>query len=187
MLLSRQEAERQVKVVVGRNIEQQLASKFQPIQDRIIMIGRVSECEARIHTGFRSGLVELNTIVRETKDANVREFAQSTLTATGEGYESAFQGSQFWTNTLSQSQTTPPYAILANWMFQSSGKAIPVSNLGDVVHVINEEGNLNNVAAATLVFRNVTGEKNIKMFDFAAVNKWCASHEPQCKPPTQTK
>jgi len=68
-----------------------------------------------------------------------------------------------------------------------NGGSDPVSDLGGVVHVINEDQDLNGVAIATLIFRQMTGYKDVKMFDFAAVNKWCASHEPQCKPEERRK
>jgi hypothetical protein len=54
------------------------------------------------------------------------------------------------------------------------------TNLAGVVDVINKDQDLDYVAAAFLAFREMTGEK-AKMFDFAAVNRWCSSHEPKCK------
>lgn len=174
-----QEAERQVKAVTDKVIEQQLSSKLQPIQDRIIIIGRISECEARIHTGFRSGLVELNTILREAKDPTVHQFALSTLTTTTEGYDSFWQASPQWQAAIHWPQEQ--LMALLSQVRIAHGAMGSVSDLGGVVRVINEDQDLNNVAVATLIFRQITGDKGVKMFDFAAVNTWCASHEPQCK------
>jgi hypothetical protein len=169
-----------ISTITDTMIEQQLNSKLKPIQDRIITIGRISECEARIHTGFRSGWVELNTIVRQTKDPAVRQFAQSTLAATAEGYDSTFHASTLLASYSAQLQ----YPMLTQWLFQTMDENTSVSSLADVVRIINEDQNLNAVAAATLFFRRASGEKSIKMFDFDAVNQWCANHEPQCKPPS---
>ena len=56
------------------------------------------------------------------------------------------------------------------------------TDLSGVVRVIRDGDNLNDVAVAFIVFRAMTGAKDVKMFDFKTVNEWCASHESQCKP-----
>jgi hypothetical protein len=174
-----------IGTITDKMIEQQLTSKLQPIQQRIILIGRISECEARIHVGFRSALMELNTILREATDPSVRQFASSTLTTTTEAYDSFWQASPQWQAALHQPSSQ--LVMVLNQQRYVNGGSDPVSDLGGVVHVINEDQDLNGVAIATLIFRQMTGYKDVKMFDFAAVNKWCASHEPQCKPEERHK
>ena len=166
--------------ITDKMIEQQLTSKLQPIQQRIILIGRISECEARIHTGFRSGLTELKSIIHDTQDPSVREFAQSTWTTTSEGYDSYYKTSVMWQGIRTVPQQFMNY--LNQTRFAHNGATDVVSDLSGVVRVINQDQELNNVAAATLVFREMSEDRNIKMFDFDSVNSWCANHEPKCKP-----
>jgi hypothetical protein len=128
--------------------------------------------------------VELNTILREAKDPAVRQFARSTLITTSEGYDTYWQASPGWQANMKQ----PPSQLIVylnQALFNVDGYSRQVSDLAGVVRLINEDQQLNGVAAATLVFRQMTGDKSIKMFDFSAVNNWCAGHEPQCKTTTQ--
>jgi hypothetical protein len=168
--------EQKVSPIVDRVIEQQLSSKLQPIQQRILLIGRISECEARIHLAYRSALEELTTIMNETHDADARQFAHSTLITTSQGYDT------FWQPVVDQQTNMSPFDKVR---LQVEKPGLPqvevVKDLGGVVRVINKNQDLNAVAIATIVFRGLTGNKDLKMFDFKAVNAWCASHEPQCK------
>jgi len=165
--------------ITDKMIEQQLNSKLQPIQQRILLIGRISECEARIHRGNRPSLEELARIMNETNDSDVRQFARSTLNIVSDGYETFHQNA---VKLLSQ-QGAKPLDILQRELNHPFGPQAGVnpSNLAGVVRVIREDQELDDVAIAIITFREMTGEKNIKMFDFKAVNAWCASHEPQCK------
>jgi hypothetical protein len=159
--------------VTDKMIEQQLTSKLQPIQQRIILIGRISECEARIHAGFRSGLKELTTILDGVTDPDVRQFAQSTLTNTSEGYDT------FWQPPMKGRLPIDSVRMAVEQPGQQVDEV--VKDLGGVVRVINKNQNLNTVAVAIIAFREMTGYKDVKMFDFKAVNAWCTGHEPQCK------
>ena len=89
-----------------------------------------------------------------------------------DGYETAYQ------DELKRFQK--PLDMLSSHMM-SPEQLPPPSTLGDVVRIIRAERNLDDVAPAIIAFRAMSGDKNIKMFDFKAVNAWCASHEPQCK------
>ena len=155
-------------------IEQQVSSKLPAIEKRMLLIGRISECEARIHNGFRAGLNELNEITRGAKDdPEIRDFARSTLINTAEGYETYLQLARKSVGAMK------PLEYLNHVMTQTSpGEAQP-SDVAGVVQVIRKNQDLNSVAAATIAFRELTGEK-IKMFDFAALDSWCKQHEPQC-------
>jgi hypothetical protein len=171
-------AKDKIGTITDRMIEQQIGYKLQPIEQRIVLIGRISECEARIHAGFRSALVELTDIQNSANDPQVRQFANSTFTTTAQGYDSYWQiNMKNWQNT---NKTAKPIDLLRSFLTGKNGPSPkPVSNLGDVVQVINEDQDLNSVACATLVFRDISGEP-IKMFDFGAVKSWCAKNEPKC-------
>ena len=85
----------------------------------------------------------------------MRQFAQSTLTATAKGYD------DHWQSTVRQAAPEKAFDVLKD--------STPVSTLRDVVRVINKEPDLNSVSLAFLAFRDMTGQ-HVKMFDFDAVN-----------------
>jgi hypothetical protein len=153
-------------------IEQRLASQLQPVEQRIVLIGRISECEARIHTGFRSGLEELFSILNSTHDPQVRQFAQSTLVTTAKGYEDYMLGD------VQRMAPNKAFDLLKMGVVRPIQP--PISTLRDVIGLINKDQDLNVVAMAFLAFRDMTGE-HVKMFDLSAVNSWCASHRPTCE------
>lgn len=160
--------------IADKMIERQLASKLQPIEQSIVLIGRISECEARIHLGYRSSLFELMDIVHGAHDPYVREFAKTTLASTTKGYE------DFWTDSVKQTGTNSALGLLsARWA--KPGQPQPTGPLlANVVNVINKNDDLNTVTLAFLSFRELTREQ-VKMFDFAAVKSWCAKNQQKCQ------
>src|SRR5438552_1411550 len=72
-------AEQKVGTVTDKIVEQQVASRLRPIEERIVLIGRISQAETRIRLGFRDGLEELIGILTSTHDTAVLNFAKSTL------------------------------------------------------------------------------------------------------------
>lgn len=173
--------EQKIGPVADKMIEQHLTSQLQPIQQRILLIGRISECEARIHRGDRTSLEELTTIMDTTRDSDVRQFARSTLTIVTDAYESAYQNDL----KILRTQVPKPLDILQTRIHTAGSPAsVTLSSIGDAARMVRDDRDLDNVAIATIIFRDMTGDKNIKMFDFKAVSAWCASHEPKCKEPT---
>jgi hypothetical protein len=170
-------AQEKIGTITDRMIEQQLASKLQPIEGRIFLIGRISECETRMRMGFRSGLDDLASIISATKDPDGLRFARGTLTTTSEQFDSRISEQQ--KNWGSPNSMT----FLVN-MFQSQVKnrnLPPPSSLHDVVQIIETDQDLNIVAVAFLAFRELAQDPGLKMFDFAAVKSWCKKDEPKCK------
>lgn len=165
-------AHAKIGTITDQMIEQQITSKLQPIQKRTLMIGRISESQARARLGIRSGLDELNAIIRNTKDQDTLEFAQSTLATVAQDYDAT------WSHPPAKAPQTTWLDFLKIMVPGTGGK--PPQNLAGVVEEINTSDNLNTVAIATFAFRDLTGEK-IKMFDIDAVHRWCANHEPKCK------
>ena len=164
--------EEKVGSIADKVIEQRLTSKLQPIEQRIVLIGRISECEARIHTGFRSALDELVGIRNRASDPQVQQFAESTLVTTAKGYE------DYW---LANVQRLPPNKAID----LLKGNVVPAiqpppSTLRDMVGLINKNNDLNTVALAFLAFRDLSGE-HVKMFDMGAVNSWCTKNQPKCQ------
>jgi hypothetical protein len=167
-------AKDKIGTITDRMIEQQLTSKLQPIEQRILLIGRISECEARIHAGFRSAWEELVGIAGSTRDPTALQFAKSTLVSTSEGYDT------YWQAEMKPHVGMKPLDFLKMQQFQARGPGErQASNLRDVVQVIHDDQNLNLVAIAFIAFRDLSGEK-VKMFDFAAVKSWCAKNQPKC-------
>jgi hypothetical protein len=164
--------ENKVGPIADKMIEQQLASKLQPIEQRIVLIGRISECEARIHAGFRSALEELTGIMNTTHDPTALQFAKSTLASTSEGYDT------YWQTEMKGFQGLKPLNYLQMTLSRPGTNAQP-QNLHDVVQLIDSDQNLNTVALAFIVFRDLTGDK-VKMFDFPAVKSWCAKNPAKC-------
>ncbi len=169
--------QQKVGPIVDKTIEQQLTSKLQPIQQRILLIGRISELEIRIHRADRQSLEELIKITNETQDSDARKFARSTLDIVSDGYETYEQ------REIKQRLGEPvnPLDIAKSMNIQpGSPQPNPPTNLGGVVRIINNDQDLDRVAICIIVFRKMTGESKIRMFDFKAVNAWCADHKPQC-------
>ncbi len=168
-------AQDKISAITDKMIEQQITSKLQPLQKRILMIGQITESQARMRLGFRSGLDDLNALVSSTTDPETLQFARSTLTITAEDFEETWvetpqkAGGQSWFDLLKAYTNRP----------KTPGWKSP-QNLGEVVGLINKSKDLNVVALAFLAFRELTGEK-VKMFDLRAVNNWCSNHEPKCK------
>ena len=160
-------AKEKVGTVSDKIIEEQLNSKLRPIEDRMVLIGRISEGEARIHMGSRSALVEIINIVNTTHDSATLNFARSTLVTTSEGYDA------FWQADRKRFQGKP----LDYLAMHIAGRP---QNLHDVVAAIEIDQDLNAVAVGFIVFREITGEM-VKMFDFAAVKSWCTKNQDRCR------
>ncbi len=168
-------AKDKVGTVTDKMIEEQLSTKLRPVEDRILLIGRISECEARIHMGYRASLVELTDIENTTHDPVALGFAKSTLVTTSEGYDT------FWETDRKRYPGGKPLEYLTMvLMAQTAGARSLATNLHDVVAVIYTDQNLNSVAVGFIVFREITGE-NVKMFDFGGVKSWCSKHQTECQ------
>lgn len=161
--------------IADKMIEQRLTSKLQPIEESIVQIGRVSECEARIHLGYRSSLFELMSIVHDARDHYVREFAKATLTSTTKNYE------DFWITSVKDAGTNSAVGLFSDHLVKP-GKPLTRSaaSLVTVVDAIDHDDDLNTVTLAFLCFRELTGEQ-VKMFDFDAVKVWCGNHKNRCQ------
>ena len=122
--------EQKVNQIADKMIEQQLRSSLQPIQQHILLIGRISECEARMHTGFRSGLSELTAILNQANDPDVKQFAQTTLSNTANGYES------YWQTSLKSmlASNAKPIDIM-RMQLQRPGLQMDATDLSGVVRV----------------------------------------------------
>jgi len=165
-------AKEKVGTVTDKMIEDQLSTKLRPIEDRILFIGRISECEAQMHTGLRVGLVELDRIVKTTRDPQALQFAKSTLTSLGKQYDAV------WVNNI-KATNMKPIDFLSGRGTTVNGKP-PAASVQGAVQVINENQDLNAVGIAFIAFRDLTGE-HMPTFDIAAVNSWCEKHQPQCQ------
>jgi hypothetical protein len=166
-------AEKKVGSITDRLIEQQLTAKLQPLQQRIALIGRISECEMRMRMGFRAGLDELNDVLGETRDLDILRFSRATLSTTTDDFETRLRED-------ASRNSLKGMAMLQNVMLkQGRPQQSVASSLHDVVQLIRQETDLNIVALAFGAFRELTGE-NVKMFDFAAVTKWCSQNQGKC-------
>lgn len=164
-------AKEKVGTVTDKMIEEQLSTKLRPVEDRILLIGHISECEAQMHTGLRVGLEELNRIVKTTRDPQALEFAKSTLTSLGEQYDAVLMSDM---KTLG----IKPVDFMSVRIIRD-GKQTPPT-LHSAVQLINDSQDLNAVGVAFLAFRELTGE-HVRTFDVAAVKSWCDKHQPQCQ------
>jgi len=169
-------AQQKVGGITDKLIEQQLTTKLQPIQQRILLIGQISESETRMRLGFRSGLEDLNKLIKNTNDPDVLRFGKSTLATTGEHFEARMQ------ELMKQSgQKGLPFLQMMIESYGTSQQPLP-TNLQDVVHVIYNNSNLNSVAAAFAAFRDLTGE-DVRMFDLGAITSWCSQNKSKCQTP----
>jgi hypothetical protein len=169
-------AQRRVGTISDKLIEQQLGTRLVPIEQRIAVIGQISECDMRMRMGFRSGLDDLNKIIKTTTDSDSARFGKATLATVTENYETRVQES-IKQNGQKGMQNLQTY-------FLKLGRpqiSVP-SNLRMVVQTISNDNDLNAVAAAFAAFRDLTGA-DAKMFDFAAVAKWCSQNQGKCESP----
>jgi hypothetical protein len=167
-----QAAQDKVGTVTDKLIQQQLESRLGPIQQKISFMGQISESDMRMRMGFRGGMDDLNRLLKSTNDPDVLKFANTTMTAVGQDYDTRMQenANRFGGQALFALQNTPVLAFAG----QSP------ANLHDVVQVIAQNPELNTVATAFIAFRQISGE-NVKMFDSAAVTSWCSRNKPKCE------
>jgi len=169
-------AQQKVGTITDKIIEQQVTEKLRPVQQRISLTGQISESEMRMRMGFRSGLDELDKLLKSTSDADVVRFGRSTLAKVSEDYDARLQ---------EDVKTSGNKAMQALGMYFTSRhrpqESVP-GNLRGVVQVIYRDSDLNAVAGAFLAFRELTGA-SVKMFDFAAITSWCLQNQTKCENP----
>jgi hypothetical protein len=166
-------AQQKVGIVTDKLIEQQLTSKLRPVQQRILLIGQISESETRMRMGFRSGFDELGRLVKSTNDPDVIRFGRTTLSTTTDHFDVRLQ------ELIKQAgQSGLPLLQLLLLRQGQPQQSVP-SSLHDVVQMINHDSDLNHVSLAFEAFRGLTGE-HTKTFDFNAVASWCSQNQPKC-------
>jgi hypothetical protein len=170
-------AQEKVGQITDKLIEQQLTEKLRPIQQRISLVGQISESEMRMRMGFRSGLDAVNAVLKSTTDPEVLQFARITLSTASQDFDTRFQENV---------RVMGGQALLVLQMYLINQRHITQqslpANLHDVVELIYHDADLNVVADAFLAFRDFTGTK-VKMFDVGAVEAWCSNNQPKCKAP----
>jgi hypothetical protein len=167
-----QAAQDKVGTVTDRLIQQQLATRLGPLQQKISVMGQISESDMRMRMGFRGGLDDLTRLMKSTNDADVLKFANTTMTAVAQDYDARMQenASRFGGQAL---------VVLQNLPVLITPDHRP-SDLHDVVQIIAQNPELNTVATAFIAFRQLSGE-NVKMFDSTAITNWCSRNKPKCE------
>ena len=160
-------AEQKVGTVTDKLIEQQVTTKLQPIEHRILLFGQISESESRMRLGFRSGLDDLNRIMSDTNDPDVLRFGKNTLATVANDFDLGGQKQLKSTN------------LKAIDLYEAYIRKPNQPTLHDVVQTIDSDQDLNNVGYGFQAFRELTGE-SVKMFDFGAVRSWCSQNQPKC-------
>jgi hypothetical protein len=171
-------AQQKVGTITDKLIEQQLAEKLRPVQQRISVVGQVSESEMRMRMGFRSGLDELNRLLKSTSDPDVVRFGRGTLAIVSQDFDARTQ--EGVKKLMTGGKAMPALALYL--MNQRRPPESVPSNLHSVVQVIHHDSDLNAVAFAFLAFRELTGA-SVKMFDFGEVEAWCSQNQPRCQAP----
>jgi hypothetical protein len=163
-----------VGTITDKLISQQLTSKLGPLQQRISLLGQISENEMRMRMGFRDGLDELKKLIKGTNDPDVLRFGRNTLVTTSEDYETRVRES-------SQRQEIKGPQMLQNYLLSQHRpqQSVP-SDLRNLIPFLRNESDLNAVAAGFAAFRDFTGE-NVKMFDFDSITAWCSRNQPKCQ------
>jgi hypothetical protein len=169
-------AEKKIGTVTDQLIEHQLAEKLRPIQQRISLVGQISEKEMRMRMGFRSGFDELNGILKNTTDPDAVRFGRSTLAIVSQDYDARIG------DDIKNSGGKAMQPLVTYMMNQHRPQQSWPSNLHDVVQIIRHDPDLNAVAGAFLAFRELTGA-SVKMFDFGEVEAWCSRNQPKCQNP----
>lgn len=169
-------AEKKVGTVTDKLIDQQVRAKLQPIEQRITLVGRMSEAESRARLGFRSGFDELANLVAGAKDPDTSRFGKASLDTLRTDYETRTKDTL---TRFGQKGTRGLDLFLANINNGTPEPSIP-TNLHGVVQAIDHHPDLNVVAAGFFAFRDETGDQ-VKMFDFEAVHTWCSQNKPKCQ------
>jgi hypothetical protein len=170
-------ANEKVGRVTDKMIEQQLTSKLEPIQQRILLIGEVSEDETRMRLGFRSGLDDLKKILSNTGDPVVIRFGKSTLATTSAHFEERLQ------EGLKAAGRKPIEQLQSEIAAHGRTQPSVVSNLHDVVEIIRHDSDLDIVGMAFLGFRDLSAT-HVALFDVETVNSWCSQNQPKCESST---
>jgi hypothetical protein len=159
-----------VEEKVGPLADRMVEHKLQPVEQRMLLLGRISDEGTRMRVGLRSGLDELRLIANGTGDPKALQFAKDRLTLITNDYDTVEE------RNVQRSPTHKAIDALGTYRFGERP-----SSLHDVVQIIDNDADLNYVALAFLAFRDLSGEQYVKMFDFTAVKSWCASHQPKCQ------
>jgi hypothetical protein len=167
-----QAAQDKVGTVTDKLIQQQLATRLGPLQQKISFMGQISESDMRMRMGFRGGMDDLNRLLKSTDDPDVLKFANTTMTAVGQDFDTRMQenANRFGGQALFALQNTPALITQDH----------RPSDLHDVVQIIAQNPELNTVATAFIAFRQLSGE-NVKMFDSTAITNWCSRNKPKCE------
>jgi len=123
-------AQQKVGTITDKLIEQQLTSKLRPIQQRISLIGQISECEMRMRMGFRLGLDELNRIIKDSTDPDVARFGKITLATTSQDFQTRLE------EDMKQAAQKGIPRLQLFMLKQGRPQQSVASNLHDVVQLI---------------------------------------------------
>jgi hypothetical protein len=164
-------AQQKVGTITDKLIEQQLTLRLRPVQERIVLMGRISESEMRMRLGFRLGLDDLIHLIKSASDPDVVRFGKNTLVITSKDFDTRLQEDvkRSGLNGLAFLQRAAT----------AIGRPTVPSNLHDVVQIIGHDVDLNFVCFAFLTFRDLSGE-HVKMFDFDSITSWCSQNQGKC-------
>jgi hypothetical protein len=141
----------------------------------IVKIGEIFEDEARMRGGLRSGLEDLNKIVKSTADPDVLQIAKNSLQRATDEFDLRIQKER---RAISDSV----YDLLKSYLRRRPGPPPDINTAHGLITIINTETDLNCVAAVFETLKNYTGT-NLKTFDFDAVSAWCSDNKPKCEAP----
>ncbi len=169
-------AQEKVGTITDKLVEQQVRAKLQPVEQRITLVGQISENQTRARMAFRPALEELNKLVASAKDPDTARFGKVSLETLAADFETRAQENM---KRFNQKGIVPLQMFMMN--IGRPETTIP-STLHRVVELIDHDSDLNVVAASFVTFRDLTGE-DVKMFDFGAVHSWCSRNQPKCQAP----
>jgi hypothetical protein len=170
-------AQEKVGTITDKMVEQQVATRLEPIENRIVTIGQIFSYEARMRGGLRSGLDDLTKLIKTTTDSDITQIAKKSLQRATDEFDLRIQKERRATGDS-------PFDLLETYLAKRPGRPPDIKTTHGIITVINSESDLNCVAAAfeTLKSYGPTGA-NIKMFDFDAVAAWCSRNKPKCEAP----
>jgi hypothetical protein len=162
-----------IGTITDKMIQEQVAVRLVPIQQKIVAIGQIEDSNMRMRMAFRDGLDDLTRIMKTSTDSDIVRFANTTMTSVSRDYETRVRElvSRFNGNALSAMQNNQAVLI---------GFGLRPNDLHDVVQVLTKSDDLNVVSIGFAAFRQLSGE-NVKMFDVAAVTSWCSRNKPKCE------
>jgi hypothetical protein len=148
-----------------------LRSRIASISEAERDMDRAANAVAQARVGIRGGLERLKELSRESDNSEVGERASMLIDSVSNDYET-------WLTRQAKAFDVKNSVDLLN-AYGLPSELQPPLTIEKVVSVIRSDDDLSRVAIAFAVFRDLASV-HVRMFDTAAVERWCNVHPGSC-------